>query len=94
MILKTLNSFFPCSQADDELALFNEQMKDKKRNLFMLIIVYLAMTGMILLDAVSKYRSAQKGKEKKEKLEERKSTELIKTSFYQSSFSKMYFSHW
>lgn len=45
-------------QADDELALFNEQLKDKKRNLIMLIVVFFSMTGMILLDIVSRHRSA------------------------------------
>lgn len=47
-------------QTDDELAVFNEQRKDKKRNLIMVVIVFLAMTGMIILDIVSKWRSARK----------------------------------
>lgn len=44
-------------QADEELAIFNEQRRDKKRNLIMVLIVFVTMTGMIALDIVSKYRS-------------------------------------
>lgn len=40
-------------------------MKDKKRNLFMVAMVFLTMTGMIALDVISKWRSARKFQEQK-----------------------------
>ncbi|XP_055298892.1 gustatory receptor for sugar taste 43a-like isoform X2 [Sitodiplosis mosellana] len=46
-------------KADDELTLFNDQWKDKKRNLIMVVLVFLSMTGMIVLDIISKWRSAK-----------------------------------
>lgn len=51
------------SQADEELAIFNEQKKDKRRNLIMVLIVYSIMTGMIIMDVISRFRSFRKYKE-------------------------------
>lgn len=65
----TLNFYF---QADDELAIFNEQRRDKKRNSIMILIVYVTMTGMIILDIISKYRSFAKYRESLDKESKRK----------------------
>lgn len=40
-------------------------MKDRRRNLFMVAMVFLTMTGMIALDVISKWRSARKFQEQK-----------------------------
>lgn len=50
-------------KADEELAIFNDSKKDKRRNLIMLVIVYLIMTGMIIMDVISRFRSFRKYKE-------------------------------
>lgn len=59
-------------QADDELAIFNEQRKDKRRNLFMVLTVFVTMTGMIVLDIISKHRSFAKYKDSLSKESKRK----------------------
>lgn len=38
--------------------MFNEEKDYRKKNLIMVIIVFLAMAGMIILDAVSKWRNS------------------------------------
>lgn len=57
LIILLSNRFF---QADDELALFNDPGKDKKRNLIMVVVVFISMTGMIILDVVSRWRNSNK----------------------------------
>lgn len=38
--------------------MFNEEKDYRKKNLIMVVIVFSAMGGMIILDAVSKWRSS------------------------------------
>lgn len=45
-------------QIDDELAMFNEQKNDKKRNIILVATVFLIMTGMLILDSISRWRNA------------------------------------
>lgn len=50
------------SEADKELALFNDQIRDRKRGIMMLAVVFISVTGMIILDLCSRYRSTVKEK--------------------------------
>ena len=59
-ILKKLHTWF---QIDDELALFNEPKKDKKRNIILVATVFLIMTGMLILDAIAKWGTSKSLKE-------------------------------
>lgn len=61
---------------DDELILFNDELKDKKRNLIMVVCVFLTMTAMIVLDFASKWRNSLMYKEKQ--ILERKRTAIGK----------------
>lgn len=44
--------------------MFNNDERDKKWNIFMIAIVFATMTGMIIMDFMSKWRSARHYKEK------------------------------
>lgn len=52
--------------------MFNDEKKDKKKNLIMVIIVFLTMAGMIVLDVVSKWRNSVKYREWLKQENERK----------------------
>lgn len=49
-------------EADKELELFNDQTRDRKRGIIMVSVVYITMTGMIILDIISRNRSTLKTK--------------------------------
>lgn len=49
-------------EADKELELFNDQIRDRKRGIIMVSVVYISMTGMIILDIISRNRSTLKTK--------------------------------
>lgn len=51
------------NQADDELVMFNDQKKEKKRNIILVSVVLLTMTMMVILDCIGKWRSADKFRE-------------------------------
>lgn len=53
-------------EADKELVLFNDQIRDRKRGIIMTLIVFITMTVMIILDFYSKYRSTLKIKAARE----------------------------
>lgn len=49
-------------EADKELVLFNDHIRDRKRGIKMLAIVFISITGMIILDLISRSRSTNKMK--------------------------------
>lgn len=60
---------------DDELILSNDELRDKKRNLIMVVCVFLTITAMIVLDFASKWRNSLMYK--KRQIFERKGTAIV-----------------
>lgn len=59
-------SFYKRFQVDDVLSMFNKQSKDKKRNIILVASIFLAMTGMLILDIIAKIRNANTYKDSQE----------------------------
>lgn len=58
--------FYEPFQVDDVLSMFNKQSKDKKRNIILVVSIFLAMTGMVILDVIAKIRNANIYKDRQE----------------------------
>lgn len=56
--------------------MFNNNGRDKKRNVLMITIAFATMTAMIILDFISKWRNAKNYKEKLELKGQRKKYNL------------------
>lgn len=50
-------------KVDEELEVFSNQKTNKKRNLWMVIIVFFAITMLIILDGIAKWRVAARYRE-------------------------------
>lgn len=77
------------SQADKELITYINKKRDRKQNILMIVAVFTTMTGMIIMDFVSKWRNAENWKRKLEKEGSRKCDSTNKQSNHlNSSFPK------
>lgn len=50
------------SEADRELNLFNDKSRDRRRGIILLSVIFVSITGMIIMDAMAKSRIIRKTK--------------------------------